>query len=239
MDHETISTLRETDDAGASRWCAQCCTDHLRQARCPGDLRATGDEEEGWRVTVHTPRGFQAYGVLLAPAGDLWRARILTYPKVLWLVPGGSGTLKFAAKTAQDAERKARDFIRAHCASRGYLMRDELAPVEKGSGLARAGLGNQLPRFRRALPVRFGKDRPTIVGTTHDLSECGLFVVTERPYARGTATGLVLQLEHCTVPLRGTVAWARRVPSGGRPTGMGLNLVSPPQVYVRYVQALA
>jgi len=48
-----------------------------------GDLRATGDERHGWRVAVETPHGIEAYGVLVAPTHERWRARILTFPNVL------------------------------------------------------------------------------------------------------------------------------------------------------------
>lgn len=60
---------------------------------------ATGPERHGWRVHVETSRGVEAIGVLVAPSGDLWRSRILTYPNVLWTAPGGRSTLKFLAPT--------------------------------------------------------------------------------------------------------------------------------------------
>ena len=89
------------------RWCAVCGADHAREARCPGELQATGPEQQGWKINVQTPRGMEAYGVLLAPTGERWLARVLTFPRVLWLVPGGGHTLKFLARSREQAERKA------------------------------------------------------------------------------------------------------------------------------------
>jgi hypothetical protein len=69
-------------------WCSVCGGNHQSPKECPGELRATGPERHGWRVTVDTPYGFEAYGVLVAPSVELWRARIITYPNVLWMVRG-------------------------------------------------------------------------------------------------------------------------------------------------------
>ena len=84
-----------------SEWCEICCTTHLPSHRCPGDLQATEDERHGWRVNVETPQGIEGYGVLVAPTSGPWRARILTYPNILWLVPGGRATIKFVGDTAR------------------------------------------------------------------------------------------------------------------------------------------
>ena len=77
------------------QWCPVCCCRHRDKKDCPGELLATGPERQGWRVNVQTSTGIEACGVLVAPAGDSWRARILTFPNILWTVPDGSGTLKF------------------------------------------------------------------------------------------------------------------------------------------------
>ncbi len=111
-------------------WCGVCGTEHGSRRRCPGDLPATGPENPGWKVNVETPRGIEAYGVLLAPCHRRWRARVLTYPRVLWLVPGGDCSLKFMAGTADQAERKASRFISEHSLLRGYVMRDEVAKAD-------------------------------------------------------------------------------------------------------------
>jgi hypothetical protein len=235
---ERVAMPVEACGTAAGRWCPICCTDHPAQARCPGELPATGPERHAWRVSVETPRGMQGYGVLVAPSGERWRSRILTYPNVLWVVPGGAGTLKFTGRTAEEAERKAMTFIREHCVAKGYLMRDDIAPVGAGESAPRAQ-GPQHPRYLRSLPVRFGHNRPTIRGATRDLSEGGLFVVTDVPVSPGAQLGLLLELEYGPVPLRGAVAWSQAAARAGRPAGMGVKLLDPPTIYVRYVRALS
>jgi hypothetical protein len=185
----------------------------------------------------------QGFGVLVAAAGERWRARILTYPNVLWTVPGGGSSIKFYARSVEEVERKAIAFIRQHCAVRSYVLRDELQPVGLDEFL-RAHPGDPAdavvrePRFRRVLPVRFGLSRPTVIGRTGNLSESGLFVTTPHPLGEGALAGLLLELEHSKVPLRGSVIWNRALPGLGRDPGMGLVLLNPPTIYVRYVQAL-
>lgn len=228
--------------ASAPRWCLVCGTEHAASARCPGEIVATGAEQRGYKVNAQTPRGMEAYGVLLAPVGDRWRARVMTFPRVIWMVPGGTATLKFVAKSAQEAERRAARFIREHCLALGYVLRDELALADVGQtaiAAVRPGIGPQFPRFHRTLPLRFGQNRPTLVARTRDISEAGMFVVTDIPHAVEQLLGVQLQLEHCAVPLRASVVWVRRVPEHDRPAGMGLKLHQPPPVYVNYVRALA
>lgn len=224
-----------------SPWCMVCGVDHMPRGRCPGEVQASGPERPGWKVNVQTPRGIEAYGVLLARAGHRWRARVLTYPRVFWLVPGGHCTLKFLGKTPEEVERRAAAFIRDHCHERGYMLRDEVVVVDALPTDLRRPLRSEQehPRFHRALPVRFGENRPIVPGVTNDLSEGGMFVVTEQPASRDQNLGVLLQLEHCSVPLRGAVVWVRRVPSEGRPAGMGLRLYNPPGIYLSYIRALA
>ncbi len=224
-------------------WCPLCGTAHGTGVACPRQLGATGPETIAWRVAVETPRGARGYGVLLAEAGRRWRARIVTFPNTLWMVPGGGETIKFLAKRKDDALRQAIDFARSHCVDRGYLMRDELqcldAPHRRTAARDGSALPPRAPRYQRRLPVRFGRSRPTLLGTTENLSETGLFVVTSMPLAEGELLGLSLELEHCKVPLRAEVAWSRGTRQPGRATGMGLALVEPPPVYVDYVRCLA
>lgn len=222
-------------------WCGRCGTEHPEDARCPTETEPDGLETPVWRITVETPRGPQGYGVLVSAVGQRWRARILTYPNVMWTVPGGGSSIKFFGRTAEDAERQAVAFIRRHCAERSYLMRDELEPLDLGPGGPRVAAGARdvrFPRFDRRLPVRYGLNRPTLDGKTVNISESGLFVATRRPLIEGTLAGLLLELEHCKVPLRGSVVWNRIVPSFGRDAGMGLVLLQPPTIYLRYIKAL-
>jgi hypothetical protein len=220
-------------------WCRVCGCLHSPNSPCRGELQATGVEFPGWKVNVETPRGIQAIGVLLAEAGAHWRARIMTHPNVLWTIPGGGGTMKFVGTTAEQAEQQAIDYIREHCAVRGYTMRDQLASVEAPPAPVGHLQSDRAPRFSRILPVRYGTNRPVLFGRTGDLSTSGLFVHTKLPLAAGGPAGMLLELEHCRLPLRGTVVWTRTSPGPSRPEGMGVQLVRPPEVYENYVHALA
>lgn len=227
-----------------STWCRVCCTEHEPQGRCPGELQPTGPEREGWKIIAETPGGMQGYGVLLAEVGRRWRARILTFPNIPWVLPGGDGAIKFLGRTPEEAELKAARFIREHCTGNGYTLRDGLelvdSPAVPFAISARPGEGvpRVATRFARQLPVRFGENAPTIVGRTVNLSATGLFVYTDYPLEAGLLAGLLLELEHCKLPLRGSVVWVRRIPGPFRPPGMGLALFNPPTIYQRYIQAL-
>lgn len=226
-------------------WCPRCGTEHPSPVACPRDVTATAAEKPRWRVGVETPEGIRGYGVLVAEAGARWRARIVTFPNILWMVPGGGETMKFFAKREEEAVRRAVDFIRAHCIAKGYTMRDEVQFVEPLRRRAVAvgewidATRKNAPRFDRCLPVRFGRSRPTVLGQTANLSETGLFIATPNPLSEGELLGLSLELEHCKVPLRASVAWHREASGPGRDRGMGMRLFCPPSVYVSYVRALS
>src|SRR5260221_8463718 len=115
--------------AASHGFCRVCGTEHQGPASCPGELPATGVERPGWRVQVETPFGHEAIGVLLAPSHEQWRARIVTYPNVLWTAPGGRGTLKFVGDTPEQAEARAIQFVEQHVRAKRYLRRDGLASV--------------------------------------------------------------------------------------------------------------
>jgi uncharacterized protein (TIGR02266 family) len=194
-------------------------------------------------VAVETPHGVRGYGVIVATTDRRWRARIITFPNIMWMIPGGGESLKILARTEDEAVRLAVDFIRRHCVTKGYLMRDEVQFVESMQGHhaveGRPRVSQGAPRFARRLPVRYGRSRPTIQAYTLNLSETGLFVTTDTPLAQGELLGLSLELEHCKLPLRGSVAWHRSSRDQGRDRGMGLALVTPPDTYIQYVRALS
>ena len=220
-------------------WCLACGTRHLAAERCPGELKPTGPERAGWKGAAETPRGVEGYGVLLAETGKRWRARILTFPNVLWAVPGGTaGSIKFVGPTADQAERQAITFIREHCATKGYRLRDEIE-LESRPTTWLDGSVEAPPRYDRILPVRFGPEAPRLFGRTRNLSEGGLFITTGEPLIPGALAGLLLELEHCKLPLRGSVVWSRDAPTSSGPAGMGLKLHGAPETYRRYVQALS
>lgn len=227
----------------ALNWCSVCGGSHETAEECPGDLRATGPERHGWRVAVETPYGIEAYGVLVAPSLDLWRARILTYPNVLWMVPGGGLTLKFAAATAQEAEAAAVAFIEGHIKAKGYVRRDMPdAPTvarfrAEAQARAVAAAGPALRKLR-ALPVKFGIGAAQFTAMTGNVSESGLFVVTLAPFGPGTGLRVLIDLDKGPVGLQGQVVWQRPRPIAGRPVGMGIQLISPPDPYREFVLEL-
>lgn len=228
-------------------WCPTCCTRHAPAEDCPGTLLATGPERHGWRVHVETPHGHEAYGVLVAPAGDLWRARILTYPNILWMVPGGGGSIKFVATSPAEAESQAIRFIEDHCHRHRFLRRDQVEPVEvariaaEEAKPARSRRPRILPAPRklRSVPVRFGVERASQLGSTFNLSETGMFVVTPEPLEPGVPVKLHLEVNAATVSLRGLVIWSRHRRETGRPPGMGIQLTDPSAVYREFVRSLA
>ena len=225
-------------------WCDVCSTNHEPGADCPGLLEATGPERHGWRISVDTPHGMESHGVLVAPAGQVWRARIVTFPNVLWTVPEREGaTIKFAADSPDDAERQAVAFIEEFCERRGYEPHDVLPPVETApvDPEAASSTDADAPTPQRKLlvaPLRYGHNRPSQEAVTANVSECGLFISTVDPMEPGSAIRLRLELEAMSLPLRGIVAWKRRELQTGRPTGMGVRLNQPPAVYIHYIRDL-
>ena len=225
------------------KWCSVCNTQHRTRGDCPGELLATGPERHGRRLVVLMGTRREAFGVLLAEAGELWRARVLTYPNMLWTVPGGRGTMKFVGDRPEQAEKKAVDFLRELCCQRGYQIIEDEVAVESRP-VAAEDASNPFPdrardhRHLRQLPVRYTTGETTRAGVTGDLSKGGLFIATDRPAPQGGALKLLLQLGHFSVPLAGRVAWVRTKPESGRPAGMGVQLDRPSAMYRRYVRTL-
>jgi uncharacterized protein (TIGR02266 family) len=226
-------------------WCSICNTRHSDPTKCPGELLATGPERHGWRIKIMTGHRTEVYGILVAEAGEHWRARILTYPNMLWSIPGGRGTIKFVGDSAQDAERQAIDFIREHCRKRGFMLLEEEETTVESQALAGEASAAVSPqgstdtRHLRPLVVRFGANRAEHAAMTSDLSAGGLFMATDKPLPRGTDLKMLLSLENYTIPLTGKVAWVRSTAEQGRPVGMGVQLLSPPGLYIRYIRTLS
>jgi hypothetical protein len=229
--------------AVSPRFCCVCGTGHSDRTVCPGELRATGAERPGWRVNIETPFGHQAIGVLLAPSHDQWRARIITYPNVLWSAPGGRGALKFVGGTRDEAEAQAIAFIEDHVRGKRYLRRDGMAPVttprarQAEGSPARPGLMGAR-RKTIILPVRFGLDRAFTRGMTFNLSSEGMFIGVLTPEEAGRSLLIHLQLEGHSLPLRGLVMWNRLRAETERPVGMGIRLSDPPPFYQTFVAGL-
>ena len=227
----------------AGEWCPVCCTRHRSKRECPGELPATGPERHGWRVNIQTRNGIDACGVLVAPSDEVWRARILTYPNVLWTVPGGQGTLKFVGRTAREAEQKAIAFVREHIRDRGYTMRNEVCCAEPGEYDAAAVViarpqGPPARRKVRFLPIRYGVMQITEVAGTGNLSESGLFIISNSPEDSGIRLNMMLDIGTDEIGLQGLVRWMNKRHRAGRSPGMGIQLDSPPPSYLDYVRDL-
>jgi hypothetical protein len=221
-------------------WCPVCGTRHERPSDCPGELRPTGPERHGWRVTVETPIGIEAYGVLVVDCGGVWRARILTYPNVLWCAPRGEGALKFVGATAAEAEDQAVTFVLEHCHTRGFTVRN--AAIGVPSAALPEDAAQAVPALRkvRFLPIRFGALKPSNVAKTGNLSETGLFILTPDPADPGSRLALTLTVGHeVYVDLAGRVVWRRKDHFVGRVPGMGIQLPGPPEEYLEYVRSLS
>jgi len=223
-------------------WCCSCGTKHEKGKECPGGLLATGPERHGWRVLADTPRGPEVYGALVAPAHDCWRARILTFPNVLWVIPHG-GTMKFMAGAPAVAERRAVDFIKEQCNRMGYTIRTEVPSVESADvdleqdeTTAKSDAVRASQRRLCTESIRYGVGRPSQEAATDDLSEGGLFIRTDSPMPVGTQLQLYLDVENFGIPLRGVIRWIREQEEDGRPCGMGLQLTNPLPRYIHYIR---
>ena len=223
-------------------WCRICCTIHDEDGECPGELLATGPERHGWRTMIELPGGPEVYGVLVAPAGEHWRARILTFPNILWVIPKG-GAMKFVALTPGKAQHRAVEFIRAHCKRRGLVLRAEATTVKSGEvdleqdeKTARSNAVQASQRRLGSVLVRYGLNRPTHEAETDDLSEGGLFIKTDSPMPVGTDLALRLDIDGFGIPMRAVVRWVREQVEGGRPCGMGVELARPHPRYVHFIR---
>jgi hypothetical protein len=229
----------------APAWCRYCCTRHGSDEPCPGELLATGTERFGWRVKVRTNYGVDVIGVLVSPVGNRWRARVLTYPNVMWMIPGGGGSIKFLGPDPAAAEQEAIDFILEHCRHRHFSVveespRPESGPIdhEQTPEVAKSEEVRSAQRKLRVLPIRFGVDGLTAEAVTGDLSEDGIFIATESTLAVGTPLRMEMEIEGCKIPLRGAVAWKRDRALTGRPAGMGVDLTDPPGLYKTLVREM-
>ncbi len=224
-------------------WCGTCCTQHPRTVACPGGLPVTGSERRGWTVKAMTPGGVETFGVLIAPSHNLWRARIVTLPDIDWFVPGSRRSMKFVGSSSKAVEREAARAILEVCRRRGFKLLDADAPAAKARDVTPVPVGQaagKKPARRklRFLPVRFGVASPSEAGGTGNLSETGLFIVTEAPVRSGKRIAIKMSVVGSAVSMKGEVRWHRgKHPNSGTP-GMGVQLLAPPRTYVDFVRGL-
>jgi uncharacterized protein (TIGR02266 family) len=186
----------------------------------------------GRTLHVIAPYGPLAHEVRLTGFEGRWTAHIVTLPNMIWVEPGGSRPLQFIASTARDAEAAAVDFIVKDCLSRGQkILEFDGIPPETTRPAYR--------RFEARVPLRFtcrpdlGADhvaRSTEAGTAN-LSETGIFIATTDVVPRGARLSIDLRFPDRPLRLEGEVMWHRPTRSPGRPPGMGVRLVDPPEDY--------
>lgn len=197
-------------------------------------MRRSGPERHGWSALLETAKGQLVCGVLLAPSAAIWRARIVTYPKVPWMIPGGRGAVRFSGVSAHEAESRAVAYVHALCAQKGWTWND--APP-----LRRKGDLQSTPerRKRRSVPIRYAtEDGPLQLSTVVNMSEGGLFLAAPDPLPEGTLLRLEIEIYGSVAALDGTVAWTRTELEPGRPRGMGVDLLESPAVWVSFVRGL-
>jgi hypothetical protein len=225
-----------------AEWCPVCSTRHDEAGVCPGEVAATGEEAVSSKSMYLTPRGWEIYGVLTAPVGDRYRARIASLPRTLWTVPGGTGTIKFLGDSADDVEKQADEFIRTHCKKRLYRPIEDVT-IQDPSGnpdepLVDRRNGRSAPRKDALLWAMWGTEEPREEARTYNLSVDGMFLVTTSPAESGTPVKILLHVADGKVMLSGTVVWSRQQPEQGRPCGMGILLNRPPDCYIEYIRQL-
>jgi uncharacterized protein (TIGR02266 family) len=88
---------------------------------------------------------------------------------------------------------------------------------------ARHGDRRRTLRVPASLEVECADDARTALGSAQEISEGGIFLATERPFAVGTPLNLRLIGDRGeTVEIEGAVVWIRRPGSGGGPPGVGI-----------------
>jgi hypothetical protein len=219
-------------------WCTVCCSQHGQFRACPGPVETSGPERIGRHFVADRPMGDEAYQILLAPAGELWQARIVTIPGISWRVPGCRGTVKFFDRSAIESERKAVLHILRHCRSNAIEIREIESPAPGAADDVPADPRTSGDRPSRPLTALFGHDVPTWPAKVATMSESELWLETARPAAEGARLRVALRFDRYRIPLDGVVVWSRRRPEGGRSPGMGIELDDPPFVYRELVASL-
>jgi len=222
-----------------------------------GELSAT----RGYTTTVVTPWGRETYQVWLTESAQGWVARIVTLPNRMWAMPGGREAVKFCGETAKLAESAAIRFIEEECIR---TRRRTAPPIEPrdvwespasrtGTKLLRPAsrTGTKLlrpasrpetprprpaPRYPHRLPVRFGTKGPVRPGITANVSETGMFIITDQPAPVGSTVLIDVRFADGPLVLGGEVVWARKEQEPGRSLGFGVRLTERPREYVKHLK---
>ena len=195
----------------------------------------------GRRIHVQAPYGELIHEIRLSSDGNVWRARVVTLPRQIWVAPGGATALTFEAGTSDEAEALAVEFVERECVARGYRLANN-----RRRGQGQTGGGQPAHRLCARYPIRFeqfgaleratGAGRHT--GSTLNLSETGLFVATDEALYPGSRVALDIRLPGTQERLEGTVVWSRMSGAPGSQSGMGIRLDSPSLTYRARIQSL-
>jgi len=193
----------------------------------------------GRSITVFTPWGRESYQIWLDNSPPGWVARIVTLPNRIWAHPGGREVLKFHGNTAKEAESAAVRYIEDECIRTGKRVSPAVLTEETPSPPAPTYFDTRpAPRMARRLLVRFGAGEPQLPGVTANLSETGLFIITDRPAPVGAPVRIDLRFPEGPVQLDGRVVWARHRREEGRSVGFGVMLTHKPVEYARRLHTL-
>jgi hypothetical protein len=96
-------------------------------------------------------------------------------------------------------------------------------------------------RYRRRYVVRFGREATTCTGMILNLSATGVFLASTSIFRPGNQILLDFRVEGIPYTLEGVVRWARQAPPSlvrQIPSGMGVEIIAPPDAYVKLVSTL-
>src|SRR5438552_3875602 len=161
----------------------------------------------GYTTNVITPWGLETYQVWLHQAEEGWIARIVTLPNRMWALPGGREAVKFLAPTPKQAEAAAVRFIEEECirTSRRMAPPIDSAPPAREQDAEAASVPTEriATRYPHRLLVKFGTAAPDRPGVTANLSETGMFIITDQPATVGATVLIDLRLPSGRVVLGG------------------------------------
>jgi hypothetical protein len=95
-------------------------------------------------------------------------------------------------------------------------------------------------RAKRRMMVRYGLSTPEKTGFTKNLSETGLFVMTNNVFKPGTTIQVQIQFPNETFSLWARVVWAKSVPpqlAHVLECGMGLCFIDPGEEWTSFFLA--
>lgn len=195
----------------------------------------------GLSTIVITPWGRETYQVWVEHVPPAYVARIVTLPNRIWASPGGREAIKFHGVTADEAEQAAAAFIEEErLLNKRRLWKPPVNAADPDRILVpKPPEGTPAPaeRFMRRLLLRFGIGAPQVPGLTANLSESGLFIITDRPGAVGAEVCIDLRFPDLPIMLGGEVVWVRASRDQGA-LGCGIRLIESPAEYLQRIRKL-